>query len=212
MSSSRFLSTKGLFIAYVVLTVLSCISYLDLPLPEHAEAQAQSLAIAGQLACRALVDVGICVVLVLQVYRTWHNVNLLPSGKNESGWCPMPLTAAVPLLLPVFGHFWEFIAFGYLPRLVKARTGQSLLPEKPIFYLLPFAFLLGLQQLWANLIHAEILPDPGLSDKARHFLGYIAPLHALFCLQATFFLSRFNSRLVQSPIAPDGKQKQHTTP
>lgn len=207
MSSTRTLPTKGLFVTYVVLTVLSICAHMDWWRPEAASSQEESLALAGVLACQSLIQISLCIVLVLQVYRTWRNVELLPPGANEQGWRPTPLAAAVPLLLPVLGYFWEFIAFGYLPRLVKSRTGQSLLPEKPMFYLLPFAFLLGLQELWASLIQADILPAPGLSVKAKQFLSYIGPIHVLLCIQATYYLSRFNSRLIQSEIAPYEEQK-----
>ena len=190
MNPPAFRSTKALFIALLILAICAYIPW-EAPSAELDNPE-QSLSVANWLAVNALRSLAEAVVLVVLVYRTWSNVSQLSPGEGEPAWVPTPLAAALPLLVPLFGYAWIFVAYGRLSRLVAARCGQMLMPRWLLVAILSVAALLGLQQAWADLITAGLLPRPTLPESLRMTLSGITPAYNILQLLAAFYLTRFN--------------------
>ncbi|MDO5449539.1 MAG: hypothetical protein Q4F30_01480 [Akkermansia sp.] len=191
MNSPAFRSTKALFITLLILTICSYIPWEvpsnELHIPD------QSLMVAVWLAGKVLPGIAVAVILMVLVYRTWSNVSQLPTGGGEPVWIPTPLAAALPLLVPLFGYAWHFVAYGRLSQLVAARSGQILMPRWLLAAFLSVAALLGLQLTWAELINAELLPRPSLPESLKILLSGITPAYNILQLLVAFYLTRFNA-------------------
>lgn len=191
MNSPAFRSTKALFITLLILTICSYIPWEvpsnELHIPD------QSLMVAVWLAVKVLPGIAVAVILMVLVYRTWSNVSQLPTGGGEPVWIPTPLAAALPLLVPLFGYAWCFVAYGRLSQLVAARSGQILMPRWLLAAFLSVAALLGLQLTWAELINAELLPRPSLPESLKILLSGITPAYNILQLLVAFYLTRFNA-------------------
>lgn len=191
MNSPAFRSTKALFITLLILTICSYIPWEvpsnELHIPD------QSLMVAVWLAGKVLPGIAVAVILMVLVYRTWSNVSQLPTGGGEPVWIPTPLAAALPLLVPLFGYAWYFVAYGRLSQLVAARSGQILMPRWLLAAFLSVAALLGLQLTWAELINAELLPRPSLPESLKILLSGITPAYNILQLLVAFYLTRFNA-------------------
>ena len=190
MNPPVFRSTKALFIALLILTICAYIPW-EAPSTELHN-QEHSMAMAGWLAVNALRNLAGAVILVVLVYRTWSNVSQLPPGEGEPTWVPTPLAAALPLLVPLFGYAWIFVAYGRLSRLAAVRSGQMLMPRWLLVAFLSVAALLGLQLAWADLITAGLLPRPTLPEELRMTLSGITPAYNILQLLVAFYLTRFN--------------------
>lgn len=190
MNPPAFRSTKALFIALLILTICAYIPW-EAP-SDELHNQEHSMAVAGWLAVNALRNLAGAIILVVLVYRTWSNVVQLPPGEEEPAWVPTPLAAALPLLVPLFGYAWFFVAYGRLSRLVAVRSGQMLMPRWLLVAFLSVAALLGLQLAWADLITAGLLPRPTLPESLRMTLSGITPAYNILQLLAAFYLTRFN--------------------
>lgn len=191
MNSPAFRSTKALFITLLILTICSYIPWEvpsnELHIPD------QSLMVAVWLAGKVLPGIAVAVILMVLVYRTWSNVSQLPTGGGEPVWIPTPLAAALPLLVPLFGYAWHFVAYSRLSQLVAARSGQILMPRWLLAAFLSVAALLGLQLTWAELINAELLPRPSLPESLKILLSGITPAYNILQLLVAFYLTRFNA-------------------
>ena len=191
MNPPVFRSTKVLFI---ILLILAICAFIPWPPPsDELQTPEQSLAVAGWLAVNALRNLAGSVILVVLVYRTWSNVSQLPTGWGEPVWIPTPLAAALPLLVPLFGYAWYFVAYGRLSQLVAARSGQILMPRWLLAAFLSVAALLGLQLTWAELINAGLLPRPALPESLKMLLSGITPAYNILQLLVAFYLTRFNA-------------------
>ena len=126
MKPPVFRSTKVLFIALLILAICAYIPWE--PPSDELQNPEQSLVVAGWLAVNALRNLAGAVILVVLVYRTWSNVSQLPTGGGEPAWVPTPLAAALPLLVPLFGYAWFFVA--YLGRAHHRRTVTPSLPAR----------------------------------------------------------------------------------
>lgn len=191
MNPPAFRSTKALFITLLILAICSYIPW-ETPSDELHNPE-QSLARTGWLAVNALRFLAGAVILVVLVYRTWTNVSQLPPREGEPAWVPTPLAAALPLLVPLFGYVWFFIAYGRLARLVAARCGQVLMPQWLLVAFLSFSVLLCLQLAWADLITAGLMPRPSLPESLRMLLSCITPAYNMLQLLIAFYLTRFNA-------------------
>lgn len=190
MNPPSFRSTKALFITLLILTTCAYIPWEvpsnELHIPD------QSLMVAVYLAVKVLPSIVEAVILMVLVYRTWSNASQLPPGEGEPAWVPSPLTAALPLLVPLFSYAWFFVAYGRLSRLVAVRGGQMLMPQWLLVAFLSFSVLLGLQLAWAELIIAELMPRPTLPVELRITLSGITPAYNILQLLVAFYLTRFN--------------------
>ena len=191
MNPPVFRSTKVLFIALLILAICAYIPWE--PPSDELQNPEQSLAVAGWLAVNALRNLAGAIILVVLVYRTWSNVSQLPTGGGEPVWIPTPLAAALPLLVPLFGYAWYFVAYGRLSQLVAARSGQILMPRWLLVAFLCVAALLGLQLTWAELINTGLLPRPSLPESLKILLSGITPAYNILQLLVAFYLTRFNA-------------------
>lgn len=191
MNPPVFRSTKALFITLLILAICSYIPWEvpsnELHIPD------QSLMVAVYLAVKVLPSIAEAVILMVLVYRTWSNASQLPPGEGEPAWVPTPLTAALPLLVPLFGYAWFFVAYGCLSRLVAVRSGQMLMPRWLLVAFLSVSIALGLQLASADLITAGLMPRPTLPESLRMMLSGITPVYNILQLLVTFYLTRFNS-------------------
>lgn len=166
--------------------------------PESGGSAEESMWLAAVLAVSALLGVISCAGELMLLYYTWDNVLQLPRSEKESGWQPTPVVAVLPLLVPVFGAVWAFVAYGRLPRLAELRTGRSLMPAPlmPVYLCCSLvATLCSVALPW--LTRHEILPEP--SYDVGILLTGLNVLCAVLFLLVAWYLTVFNRHLASTP-------------